>query len=64
MEGNKCLDPETAIYNNVINVVTKSGENNSAEKTQRLLDKMIQLYWEGNEKIKPDSQSFSTNCLY
>ena len=33
MEGNKCLDPETATYNNVINVVTKSGENNSAEKT-------------------------------
>ena len=43
MEGNRCLESDTVIYNIFINVLSKNGENNLVEKAQRLSDKMIQL---------------------
>ena len=58
--ANPEVQPNTGVYNTLIKAwMLYSGEEDGATKAEEVLRLMLDKYSEGNESIKPNSQSFS-----
>ncbi|KAL7468481.1 hypothetical protein ACHAXS_008706 [Conticribra weissflogii] len=53
------LKPDNVIYNQVINLYSKSGSEGSAEKAEALLNRMKQIANAGNFRATPDIRSYN-----
>ncbi|KAK1734718.1 pentatricopeptide repeat-containing protein [Skeletonema marinoi] len=53
------VDPDNVIYNQVINIHSKSGARGSAERCEKLLTVMHGLVNNGNDKVAPDVRTYN-----
>jgi len=57
--GNKNARPDRVIYNQVINLYSKSNDKGSAKRTERVLERMQKLADAGNVDVKPDVRTYN-----
>jgi hypothetical protein len=60
LEGRTEAQPDRFSYSSVIQAHVKSGAMGSARKGQEFLDRMLSLYENGNENLRPNSVVFNT----
>ncbi|KAL7553715.1 hypothetical protein ACHAWF_017036 [Thalassiosira exigua] len=55
----KRVQPDTVIFNQVLNIHSKKGSKGSAVRCEQLLDWMQELATEGNEQVSPDARTYN-----